>query len=390
MQNLEEILSVAMLVPMDDPSHPGCRWGLPIMLEGPPGIGKSGRVQQAAASVGLTTRVIYPATRQPEDFSGAPVPDGKGGITIECILPAIRKMADLGRGVLFVDEITCARPAVQGALLGMIYERTVGDLELPGGVRILAAGNRSEDAAGGWNLAPPMANRLAWVKVEHPTAREWAEWLLTGPKRFRSLQASEAVVKEAWPTVWSKVKGLGAAFMEANSELLYKMPEEGNSDRHHAWPSNRTWEFALRAVATCEALGENSLQFEFVKACVGEGAAVEWAAWVTDKDLPDPKDMLTKGWRPNMDRVDVTIASLRSMASYLQNYPAGAERDRFAVKAWEILDATAKLGMADAIAMPSKVLLDAGYTASAGTAEVRAAAMPVIKKAAELGLRASR
>lgn len=389
MQNLEQLLSVALLVPMDgEPSNPTCRWGLPLMLEGSPGIGKSGRVQGAASAVGLETKTVYPATRQPEDFSGAPIPDGKGGISIECILPAVREMVRLERGVIFIDEVTCARPAVQGALLGFVYERVVGDTRLPGGVRILAAGNPASEAAGGWNLAPPMANRLAWLTVAHPDAREWANWLLRGPAKLTHIEDGEEQVIHGWATAWAKMQGLGAAFIQANPDALYRFPDEGSAERHRAWPSPRTWEFALRAVATCHALGKSDLQFEFVKACVGEGAATEWATWITDMDLPNPEDMLRHGWSPDRARVDVTIAALSSMVAYVKSHPAGDQRNTFAARAWDILNAAAEAGMADTIVVPSGILLSEGLTASGGpTEEVRAAARPVVAKAHKLGLR---
>jgi len=389
MKTLEEILTVALLVPMNtDPSDPKCRWGLPLMLEGSPGIGKSGRVCAAASSVGLETRVVYPATRQPEDFSGAPIPDGKGGIAIECILPAVREMVALGRGVIFVDEITCARPAVQGALLGFIYERVVGDTQLPGGVRILAAGNPASEAAGGWNLAPPMANRLAWLQVDRPDARQWNRWLLQGASKLAPIAAGEEIVKAAWPVTWAKMQGLGAAFIQSNPDILYQFPEEGSQERHRAWPSPRTWEFALRAVATCHALGKSELQFDLVRACVGEGAATEWAAWVTDMDLPNPEDMLTKGWTPNASRVDVTIAALSSMVAFVKSYAEGKQRNTYAARAWGILNAASEAGMPDAIVVPSQILLNAGFLATRGEdPDIRNAARPVIAKAHQLGLK---
>jgi hypothetical protein len=390
MKNLEQILSVALSVPMDDPADPKCRWGLPLMLEGSPGIGKSGRVRGAATSVGLETSVVYPATRQPEDFSGAPIPDGKGGVAIECILPAVRQMVKLGRGVIFVDEITCARPAVQGALLGFIYERVCGDTVLPGQVRILAAGNPAGEAAGGWNLAPPMANRLAWLDVKKPDTREWAQWLLSGPARLASITDAEDLVKKGWARAWSKLQGLGAAFIQANPDIHYLLPEEGNPERHRAWPSPRTWEFALRAVATCHALGKSDLQFDFVKACVGEAAATEWAAWVTDRDLPDAEEMLTKGWTAHPSRIDVTIAALSSLAAFIKSYPAGPKRTAYAAKAWDILSATAQAGMADTIVIPSGILLTEGFTATGPTVDpvVKSAARPAVAKAHKLGLKA--
>ena len=391
MKNLEQILSVALSVPMDDPTSPRCRWGLPLMLEGSPGIGKSGRVQGTAACVGLETSVVYPATRQPEDFSGAPIPDGKGGVSIECILPAVRTMVKLGRGVIFVDEITCARPAVQGALLGFIYERVCGDTVLPGTVRILAAGNPAGEAAGGWNLAPPMANRLAWLDVRKPNAREWSQWLLSGPEKLEASPDAEDRVKSGWARSWAKMQGLGAAFIQANPDILYNLPEEGKPERHRAWPSPRTWEFALRAVATCHALGKSELQFDFVKACVGEAAATEWAAWITDRDLPDPEEMLTNGWTADKSRLDVTVAALSSLAAFVKSYPVGAKRNTFAANAWEILAATAQAGMADAIVVPSGILLQAGFRAIGEQGDVidpkvRKAALPALTKVQKLGI----
>ena len=45
------------------------------------------------------------------------------------------------------------------ALLRVVLERTVGDLTLPHDVAIVAAANPPEQAADGWDLSPPLANR---------------------------------------------------------------------------------------------------------------------------------------------------------------------------------------------------------------------------------------
>ena len=58
------------------------------------------------------------------------------------------------------DEISTAPPAVQAALLRVVLERTVGDLRLPDAVSLVAAANTPEQAAGGWELSPPLANRF--------------------------------------------------------------------------------------------------------------------------------------------------------------------------------------------------------------------------------------
>ena len=52
-------------------------------------------------------------------------------------------------------------------MLRVVLERTVGDLRLPAAVRVVAAANPPDEAADGWELAPPLANRL--VHLDWPT-----------------------------------------------------------------------------------------------------------------------------------------------------------------------------------------------------------------------------
>lgn len=391
--NLEQILTIAMLVPMtgDDPSDPECQWGLPLMLEGAPGIGKSGRIESIAEALGLKAETILAGTHQPEDFSGAPMKNKHDEVKIECILPAVNELVARGSGVLFLDEITCARPAVQGALLGVVYKRKVGSTKLPGAVRIMAAGNPADSAAGGWDLAPAMANRLAWLSVPPPTPKEWSQWLLEGTRRQDALADGEDRIKAQWQKTYSRIKGLGAAFSEVKPELLHALPAEDNPDRHRAWPSPRSWEFALRSMAACQILGHPELTFDFVKACIGEGAATEFAGWLLDMDLPDPEDMLRNGWTPDPSRIDIAMGALSAMVTFVKNHDKGKKRDGYAAKAWLILDSAAKVGLIDAAVTPSTVLLHAGYQMGDGADEAMKKAMapvmqPLLSKIHQLGM----
>jgi hypothetical protein len=104
-------------------------------------------------------------------------------------------------------------------------------------------------------------------------------------------------------------------------------------------------------------------------------------------DLPDPLEMLTKGWTANRRRVDITIAALSAMAAFVKSQTPGKVRNGYAVNAWKILSETAGSGMPDAIVIPSKVLIDEGFTATGSEdPAVRAAATPAILKARKLGL----
>ncbi len=77
-----------------------------------------------------------------------------------------RDSVTAGRGPLFLDELSTATPT--RAALRVVLERRVGSLQLPPGVRIVAAANPRASAADGWELSPPLANRFAHLYRARP------------------------------------------------------------------------------------------------------------------------------------------------------------------------------------------------------------------------------
>src|SRR3954471_6329845 len=96
---------------------------VPMLLWGDPGTGKSSVVRALAADLGIPHEVVIASIREPSDFAGLPVvADG----SVRFAPPSwARRLADEGRGVLFLDELSTAPPAVQAALLRVVLERTV-------------------------------------------------------------------------------------------------------------------------------------------------------------------------------------------------------------------------------------------------------------------------
>jgi hypothetical protein len=379
--SLERMISVALLVPMGNgdpnsgPQDKDCIWGLPLLLWGSPGIGKSQRVKQAGKAAFLEVKSIFPATRAPEDFSGVPVvgPDGK--LRVECILKAVRDLCDTGRGVLFIDEISCAVPAVQASLLSVVLDRLVGDVQIPQAVRIIAAANPPTEAAGGWELEPPMANRFAHMEAEQPSAAQWVNWLLGADKSdVQEVELAEKVVTDNWQASYGYVRGLMAGFFDKFREgRLFKMPNNGTKERGRAWPSPRTWEMATRAVATCRALGlPASIQHDFLAACVGAGPAVEWTAWVKNADLPKAIDVVTNGWAPDTQRVDRTVAVVAQVTDFVLSQTDQELKNKYAVGAYKFLDACRAKGLLDII-VPAAKMFNRASLNTRGSAEVGAA-----------------
>lgn len=384
---MEKIISHAVLVPigngdpMSGPDDPGCLMGLPICWWGLPGIGKSARIKAGARAVGLHTEVVFPSHRQPEDFAGVPVLRPEGGLTIECILGAVRKLLalpphdDFGvRGLLFIDEVGSARPAVQDALFGAIWDRLIGDTELPPGLRIMLA-NNPLTVSGGFELKPALANRMGHIDQHPPTWSQWMNWMMGRTKHdVIGSDHGEAAVRSFWPEVFAQAKGVMAGFGHVFGEkYIHELPPQGHADRGRAWPSPRVWDLATRALATCLALdpsmdkseinvdvinhakgdesdkkqkteqktlsvtAANRMAHVLIEAIVGHAAASDWITWLAEADLPDPETVLNKGWAIERKRLDKTVAVVEACTQYVLSRRSPELKVATAAKYWPFI-----------------------------------------------------
>ena len=292
---------------------PNGRRGLPVLLVGPPGIGKTAAVRQAAAALELHLEVVLLSIREPADVSGLPIV-GTDRVRLEP--PAwAKRLAEKGAGVLFLDELSSSAPALQAAALRIMAEGIVGELELPPAVRIIAAANPEDLAAGGWALSAPLANRLVHIQWPAPEASAWAEWMISNA-----------------PPESGRAFGAVAAFIRRRPELLLKVPED-EAGRAGAWASPRSWELAALALAA--STGPDRLTL--LAGCVGEGAAKEAWVFLNALDLPDPEEVLAGREEIPLNRSDRTYAALAAVcAAALEKRPLEAVRLERMVTAVEI------------------------------------------------------
>ena len=261
---------------------------VPVLLWGGAGLGKSSAVREMASGAGLACETVIASIREPSDFAGLPVVTDDGA-TVQFAPPAwARRLWEAGSGVLFLDEISTAPPAVQAALLRVVLERTVGDLTLPEDVAVVAAANPPEQAADGWDISPPLANRFCHLDWDLE-AREWADGILAGFTQ----PAVPALPGDRMAAEITAVRANVGVFVAASPHLLHAHPgNEAAAGR--AWPSPRSWDMAARLLAAASTAGAASQATALLIAgSVGPGAAAEYLAWREDLDLPDPEAVLS-------------------------------------------------------------------------------------------------
>jgi MoxR-like ATPase len=324
---------------------PGIKgWGLPLLIEGDPGTGKTTIIEATSRAFGLHVETVIASLREPADFNGLPIPtEVKGKMRVVNAAPGwALAVNEAGRGVILFDEINTAPPATQAALLRVVLDKVVGDTGLVTTARFLGAMNRTEDATGGWDLAMPLANRFGHWTWDSPDADAWGDHMLgASAEEDENFDAEkeEKRVMAAFPTPFAKARGLVAGFVRARPELLLEKPKAGEPAASKAWPSPRTWEMAVRAIAGAEVHGLPEVTTEMLIASfVGTGPASELSTYRRKADLPNPADVLDGKvkFEHSPKRLDRTVAVLSGCAALVTS-PSAEKRDARAGALWKLM-----------------------------------------------------
>lgn len=325
---------------------PGPRrlWGQPMRIVGQPGTAKTDIITQVATAAGLRVVVVLASLRDPTDFLGMPVVrDGR----VSYAPPDwVLEVTENPLAVVFFDEINLCAPTTQASLLRVVLDRVVGNHRLPSTVRILAAQNGVDEAAGGYDLAAPLANRFGTlVDWSGPGVEDWSAWLVgASSEGAADLQASDAVAEQervmaAWPLEYARATGTISSFIRRKPSLLHAQPQAGSPQASLPWPSRRTWAMATRALAASRIHGLAEAETDrYVGSFVGQAAMVELASYVTNLDLPDPAELLdgVVSLRHNKARLDRTMAALSACASLVIPKTAHRRSERAAML-WKIV-----------------------------------------------------
>lgn len=128
----------------------------PILLMGPPGIGKTAIMEQAAreCGIGLAAYTMTHHTRQSAmglPFIEKKMYDGQEysvtSYTMSEIISSVHDIIEntgLKEGILFIDEINCVSETLSPVMLQFLQAKKFGNVKVPEGWIIVAAGNPVE------------------------------------------------------------------------------------------------------------------------------------------------------------------------------------------------------------------------------------------------------
>jgi len=264
----------------------------PIMLWGPPGIGKSSLIHQISEEINREVLDLRLAQLEPTDLRGVPMPNSETGranwylpsfwpdraeeettreieveeeikdgkktetVLVKKTIPVKAGCCPNGPGVVFLDEIEKAPVSVKNASLQLVLDRAIGTYKLPDDWAIVCAGNREEDGCFSAPLGAALSNRMIHLDIE-PDVEAWAMWA-------RDNNVIDDII----------------GFLHFKPELLYKQTEE------HAFPTPRTWVIGSNLVQSVKTQKE---QKELLGASVGRHAAQEYTVWANVYKSVDPE-----------------------------------------------------------------------------------------------------
>ncbi|MFE5944975.1 AAA family ATPase [Streptomyces sp. NPDC056480] len=323
---------------------------LPVLLWGEPGIGKTAALTRLAESLDLPLTTVIASVHEPSDFSGLPVigdDPAEQGVPMAPPDWAVR-LVKAGRGLLFLDELSTAPPAVQAALLRLVLERRVGALRLPSGVRIVAAANPRASAADGWELSPPLANRFVHLQWTHDH-----DVVVRGLGGIWPRATLPRLDPELLPHAVDYARRAVCGLLATRPTLVHRLPG-GETRRGGAWPSPRSWEMSLRLIAFATAAGSSREVISLlVRGTVGDGPGLELLASLDRMDLPDPETLLADPSGTELpERGDLRQAALEGVVAAVAARPEKARWEA----AWALLARAAETGAPDLVVVPATTL----------------------------------
>lgn len=141
---------------------------VPLLILSHPGFGKTSTVRKWCDYMDYNLVSLIPSQNAADDILGINcMVDNK---MVRLTPSWFNHMMDLinsnnKRTVLFIDEISTCDSYIQGPLLNLIFNRSLGEAYLPENVMVVAAGNYAEDLHNAFQMSEPLVNRFMLLNL---------------------------------------------------------------------------------------------------------------------------------------------------------------------------------------------------------------------------------
>ncbi len=249
---------------------------LPVFVWGAPGIGKSSIVKQIAHKQGLEFLDLRLSLLDPTDLKGIPFFNAQTNEGVWA-KPSFLPSDPDSKGILFLDEINTAPPAVQASAYQLILDRKVGEYELPEGWSIVAAGNRENDRGVVYKMPPPLANRFVHFEMD-VDFDDWKAWAYS-----------------------AKIDSSVIGYLAYDKSMLFTFDPTSN-EKSFATP--RSWEYVDSIIKSGI---DAELILDSISGAVGREAAVGYLSFKkVMNNLPDLNTILD-GTRTEIEEEDAKV-----------------------------------------------------------------------------------
>lgn len=311
------------------------------MVWGPPGIGKTFTIYDAAKQVaglvygfhedgpkkGQLKESIYVkslmlSTMDPTDIVGVPHRHREfdytqylplrwawdASVEYEKEMQKTNKSFKAPPMMLFFDDFPVAHQQVQAACFKLFHEGQAGDLHIRDNVFLIAAGNRPEDNAAAQEMPTAMASRFRHIysKID---ASEWLQWA----------------------TKQGNIHHLIVGFIRGHKSSLHDFDP---SSPEKAFPCPRTWEMCSTAIKENEAevaesvksgKSEKTSLFKVTSGIIGTGHANELHAYLNQTRFAVSAEEIVKNPKkakvPKVQEIDALHATIAELEYHVKRRP---------------------------------------------------------------------
>ncbi len=271
----------------------------PFMLFGPPGVGKSQLVRQAAEIIEERTgkKVIITDVRlllfNPIDLRGIPTANEDKTLAV-WLKPKIFQMDESENviNILFLDELSACPASIQAAAYQITLDRVIGEHKLPDNCIVIAAGNRVTDKSVAFKMPKALANRLTHIEIESGY-ESWKKWAKKNRIHYNVVD-----------------------FLNNRREYFMKFDPQ-NDDL--AYPTPRSWENVSNVLNVFD--GDVEKAYPIISGSIGAAAALEFKMWCTVHNrLPDVEEIFN-GKSPDAPKgSDALFALISNMVAYAREH----------------------------------------------------------------------